>query len=245
MLVTPKQHAKHLSEIDNLNIAPESKIAMEVPEIRSEMSGVSKPRRQSPWLPPVRHSRFLRAARPMRRLRGAVPPHSCGGIGMRGMRTGIRARPRAKKKGPPPVEEEAGPGRKRFAPRYFPALLNAVSSPRGALTAVFGMGTGVTPPVGARTKRGQRDGQAPCRGTAHSERGFIRGARLARLSIAPAPRRACARRGADGVQASRPIRSGMLNASRRLRIRPVKRVVFPRPSGPCGRDGSSPGGLGA
>ena len=45
--------------------------------------------------------------------------------------------------------------KKRFAPRYFPALLNAVSSPRGALTAVFGMGTGVTPPVEARTKNGQ------------------------------------------------------------------------------------------
>ena len=60
----------------------------------------------------------------------------------------------------------------RFAPRCFPALLNAVSSPRGALTAVFGMGTGVTPPVGARTKRGQRDGQASCGKTAHSERGF-------------------------------------------------------------------------
>ena len=42
--------------------------------------------------------------------------------------------------------------KKMFAPRYFPALLNAVSSPRGALTAVFGMGTGVTPPVEARTK---------------------------------------------------------------------------------------------
>ena len=37
--------------------------------------------------------------------------------------------------------------------------------------------------------------------------------------------------GADGAQASRPIRSGMVNASRRLRIRPVERVVFPWPSG--------------
>ena len=67
----------------------------------------------------------------------------------------------------------------------------------------------------------------------------------ARLLPRPPPGAPCARRGADGVQASRPIRSGMVNASRRLRIRPVKRVVFPRPSGPRGRDGSSPGGLGA
>ena len=42
---------------------------------------------------------------------------------------------------------------------------------------------------------------------------------------------------AGGVQTSRPIRSGMVNASRRLRIRPVKRVFFPRPSGTCVRDG--------
>ena len=42
--------------------------------------------------------------------------------------------------------------KKRFAPRCFHALLNALSSPRGALTAVFGMGTGVSPPPVARTK---------------------------------------------------------------------------------------------
>ncbi len=47
----------------------------------------------------------------------------------------------------------------------------------------------------------------------------------------PAPRGGGLRAG--GAQASRPIRSGMLNASRRLDIRPVKRVVFPRPSGTC------------
>ena len=41
------------------------------------------------------------------------------------------------------------PGRhvkRRLAARYFPALLGAVSSPLGPLTAVFGMGTGVTAP---------------------------------------------------------------------------------------------------
>ena len=50
-------------------------------------------------------------------------------------------------------EKPQGAIKKRFAPRCFPALLNAVSSPRGALTAVFGMGTGVTPPLEARTKK--------------------------------------------------------------------------------------------
>ena len=38
------------------------------------------------------------------------------------------------------------PRRGRLAARYFPALLGAVSSPLGPLTAVFGMGTGVTAP---------------------------------------------------------------------------------------------------
>ena len=56
---------------------------------------------------------------------------------------------------------DPGALRKRFAPRCFPALLNAVSSPRGALTAVFGMGTGVTPPPEARTKGGLGTGSPP------------------------------------------------------------------------------------
>ena len=40
----------------------------------------------------------------------------------------------------------------RLAARYFPALLSAVSSPRGLLTAVFGMGTGVSAQQGPPTK---------------------------------------------------------------------------------------------
>ena len=62
----------------------------------------------------------------------------------------------------------------------------------------------------------------------------------ARASFAPGPpppRFPRSGDGPDGVQASRPIRSGRLNALRRLRLRPVKRVVFPRPSGTCVRDG--------
>ena len=42
--------------------------------------------------------------------------------------------------------------KKRLAARYFPALLSAVSSPRGLLTAVFGMGTGVSAQQGPPTK---------------------------------------------------------------------------------------------
>ncbi len=61
------------------------------------------------------------------------------------------------KKGPPPLDGRRA-WKKRFAPRCFRTLLNALSSPRGALTAVFGMGTGVPPPPMARTKR---DGSRP------------------------------------------------------------------------------------
>ena len=135
-------------------------------------------------------------------------------------------------------------GEKRFAPRCFHALLNALSSPRGALTAVFGMGTGVSPPPVARTKgigSGRLDPgngalramQRPC-----GPRTGPFGAAFPPPSMLPA--RALPTGGgsrAGGVQTSRPIRSGMVNASRRLRIRPVKRVFFPRPSGTCVRDG--------
>ena len=46
----------------------------------------------------------------------------------------------------------SGGPRWRLAARYFPALLGAVSSPRGPLTAVFGMGTGVSAPPGPPAK---------------------------------------------------------------------------------------------
>ena len=135
-------------------------------------------------------------------------------------------------------------GEKKFAPRCFHALLNALSSPRGALTAVFGMGTGVSPPPVARTKgigSGRLDpGNGALLAPATSmqaQDGSLRGG-FPPPSMLPA--RALPTGGgsrAGGVQTSRPIRSGMVNASRRLRIRPVKRVFFPRPSGTCVRDG--------
>ena len=134
-------------------------------------------------------------------------------------------------------------GEKRFAPRCFHALLNALSSPRGALTAVFGMGTGVSPPPVARTKgigSGRLDpgnGAVRACNIQQAQDGSLRGG-FPPPSMLPA--RALPTGGgsrAGGVQTSRPIRSGMVNASRRLRIRPVKRVFFPRPSGTCVRDG--------
>ena len=134
-------------------------------------------------------------------------------------------------------------GEKRFAPRCFHALLNALSSPRGALTAVFGMGTGVSPPPVARTKGIGSGRLDPGNGAVHAcniqqtQDGSLRGG-FPPPSMLPA--RALPTGGgsrAGGVQTSRPIRSGMVNASRRLRIRPVKRVFFPRPSGTCVRDG--------
>ena len=134
-------------------------------------------------------------------------------------------------------------GEKRFAPRCFHALLNALSSPRGALRAVFGMGTGVSPPPVARTKGIGSGRLDPGNGAVHAcniqqaQDGSLRGG-FPPPSMLPA--RALPTGGgsrAGGVQTSRPIRSGMVNASRRLRIRPVKRVFFPRPSGTCVRDG--------
>ena len=59
--------------------------------------------------------------------------------------------PRAKKIPAPPMRC-GDSGKKRWAARYFPALLGAVSSPRGPLTAVFGMGTGVSAPPRPPTK---------------------------------------------------------------------------------------------
>ena len=98
--------------------------------------------------------------------------------------------------------------KKRFAPRCFHALLNALSSPRGALTAVFGMGTGVSPPPVARTK-GIGSGRlvrgtalsAPC--NVHADPGRVPPGRLSAALHAARPRPP--HRGGDrGRAASRP-----------------------------------------
>ena len=98
-------------------------------------------------------------------------------------------------------------GEKRFAPRCFHTLLNALSSPRGALTAVFGMGTGVSPPPVARTK-GIGSGRlvrgtalsAPC--NVHADPGRVPSGRLSAALLLPA--RALPFRGDRGRAASRP-----------------------------------------
>ena len=151
------------------------------------------------------HAKGTTAPTPKETLRRRGPvPRPKGGRETRPRRPPPAA---GKEKAPAPVRSR-GQG-KRFAPRYFHALLNALSSPRGALTAVFGMGTGVSPPPMARTKGvGDRPSTKLLPGTwppgSSSAPGCPRG-----------------QGGADGVQTSRPIRSGMLNASRRLHIRPV------------------------
>ena len=62
------------------------------------------------------------------------------------------AHPPHNKKGPLLRALRCRGPRWRLAARYFPALLGAVSSPRGPLTAVFGMGTGVSAPPGPPAK---------------------------------------------------------------------------------------------
>ena len=56
-----------------------------------------------------------------------------------------RLRP-GRKKRPPASEKRPGARKERPAARCSPALLGAVPSPRGPLTAVFGKGTGVEAP---------------------------------------------------------------------------------------------------
>ena len=139
--------------------------------------------------------------------------------------------PRAKKRPPAPPVRSGGP-RWRLAARYFPALLGAVSSPRGPLTAVFGMGTGVSAPPGPPAK-GLR------------QRGHRR-LRKADSRMAHSPPRGGMRRGGEaGGQAARPIRTLRLSASPRLRLAPVNPVVSRGPSEACAWDDHSEGGLGA
>ena len=122
----------------------------------------------------------------------------------------------------------------RLAARYFPALLGAVSSPRGPLTAVFGMGTGVSAPQGPPTKGFRRRGnarRAPHRRRPRRPLGRARGVPRARWR--------------GGGQAARPIRTPRLSASPRLHLGPVNPVVSRGPSEARAWDGGSPGGLGA
>ena len=150
---------------------------------------------------------------------------------------GLRA---AQNKGPQP-RLRLGALRRRPAARCSPALLGAVPSPRGPLTAVFGKGTGVeTPPrppvrkIGNWRRKDDEDEGKP-EGVAGARR------RARRVDVqcfifAPGPS-ATRRGGGRSGQAARPIRTGLLRPSRALRTRPVYPVVFRGPSA-CSRTGT-------
>ena len=152
-------------------------------------------------------------------MRGATPPHPENA-------TAIPSMPSMppKKKAPAPVEEP-GP-RKRFVPRCFRTLLNALSSPRGALTAVFGMGTGVSPPPMARTKR---VGDRP-------STNFLPGG-LGRPDLVVRPRMPSRARGGGRRPDLTTYQKRYAQRLAALIHPPCRRVVFPWSSGACARDG--------
>ena len=88
------------------------------------------------------------------------------------------------------------------------AVTSAVPSALEGLTSVFGMGTGVAPPVWPP-------------GTAAMPSYEILECRHADLAIRTKPIRG---------QAARPISTGQLNALRRLHLRPINLVIFQGPS---------------
>ena len=131
---------------------------------------------------------------------------------------------------------------RRPAARCSPALLGAVPSPRGPLTAVFGKGTGVeTPPrppvmrIG-NWKRNDGEDQAMSRRGAQGRAGG-RVASMYNVSSSPPALPRSRRGGGRSGQAARPIRTGLLRPSRALRTRPVYPVVFRGPSA-CSRTGT-------
>ena len=113
-----------------------------------------------------------------------------------------------------------------LAARYFPALLNAVSSPQGPLTSVFGMGTGVSSPPGPPAKKDMA--------TANPQLRQRSGQRANRPLLIPPPGPVSRPGKGDGGEASRPIRNGRVRPSRALRLHPVNPVVFRGSSEPCG-----------
>ena len=101
----------------------------------------------------------------------------------------------------------------------------------GGLNGRVRDGNGCHTPAGGTNQRGARDRVPPGLSPKVFRRLFA-SVGAGRGASGPPPGPGWSRTsGADGAQASRPIRSGMVNASRRLRIRPVERVVFPWPSG--------------
>ena len=91
-----------------------------------------------------------------------------------------------KRKGPPAswIRGRGPSGKKRPAARYSPALLGAVPSPRGPLTAVFGTGTGVAAPPWPPVMEKVRQPEAGGRTWIAEGAGAVR----RRASARPAPR---------------------------------------------------------
>ena len=128
-----------------------------------------------------------------------------------------------------------GPGKEVRAALLSRALERSIIA-AGGLNGRVRDGNGCHTPAGGTNQDAGRSGESPPSGGAPfarrlpaSKPPFRR--RAGRGMRAPAPPAGGGGPGARGAQASRPIRSGMVNASRRLRIRPVERVVFPWPSG--------------
>ena len=116
-------------------------------------------------------------------------------------------------------------GRKKVGGALLSRALERSIIAAGALNGRVRDGNGCRLPAGATN---QKDGQARLArrtGGEWREREALR-----RESPAPLP----AGGGRGGGQASRPIRSGPLKASRPLHVRPVDPVVCRGPSGPCG-----------
>ena len=135
-------------------------------------------------------------------------------------------RPLLAKKARPPGVAPGGLAGGRLAARYFPALWSEVSSPREPLTAVFGMGTGVSAPPVPPTKGSATDDE----GEPQQEATRTLACRFNRPSGVLSP----GRRAGSG-QVSRPIRTGRLRRSRALHRRPVHPVVSRGASVACAR----------
>ena len=115
-----------------------------------------------------------------------------------------------KRKGPPAswIRGRGPSGKKRPAARYSPALLGAVPSPRGPLTAVFGTGTGVAappwPPVMEKVRQPEAGGRTWIAEGAGAvrRRAYARPAPRVVLFFNPPP--GAARRAAAGGGAAKP-----------------------------------------
>ena len=105
----------------------------------------------------------------------------------------------AQKRKRPPASSEAGSLKKRPAARCSPALLGAVPSPRGPLTAVFGKGTGVETPPRPPVKNRQREAEDRMKEPQKGSQGRA-GGRVASYEsflFAPGPSALAAGRGAE------------------------------------------------